>query len=301
MSHSKPPDPELLRRLPLTLARTLIDRIDAAILALAAARRMAVGLAASAKPPGTRDPVRETQVHEHARIVATDLGLPIDSAEALVTLLITDACRQQGLATHRDDGASPRSDPYQGEPQPLAMKIPIMDTEPLLLRIAARLPPPSIWAPWMSRLPRPAGRVQAGLEWLVSRALASGDLAFLEGRTIGIEVTDLGLSPRFGLRDGQPRVVSDPAEATVRGTLTDLLQLASRREDADTLFFQRRLMLTGDTELGLHTRNVLDRIDWQAVPLALRIPLHRVADWTARVRTLHYRDGSWTFPGPSRQ
>ena len=37
----------------------------------------------------------------------------------------------------------------------------------------------------------------------------------------------------------------------------------------------RRLVLTGDTELGLTVRNLLDRLPWQDLPLAQRIALQR--------------------------
>src|SRR3546814_17833041 len=70
----------------------------------------------------------------------------------------------------------------------------------------------------------------------------------------------------------------------VRGTATDLLLLAARLADADTLFFQRRLVLTGDTELGLTVRNLLDRLPWEAVPLAVRIRLKRGARLTRAAR-----------------
>ena len=43
--------------------------------------------------------------------------------------------------------------------------------------------------------------------------------------------------------------------------LYDLLLLISQREDADTLFFQRRLRMEGDTELGLEIKNFLDGMD----------------------------------------
>ncbi|MEW8013567.1 MAG: SCP2 sterol-binding domain-containing protein [Candidatus Sedimenticola endophacoides] len=45
------------------------------------------------------------------------------------------------------------------------------------------------------------------------------------------------------------------------GTLYDFLLLATRREDADTLFFNRRLRLGGDTELGLYVKNFLDALE----------------------------------------
>jgi predicted lipid carrier protein YhbT len=75
----------------------------------------------------------------------------------------------------------------------------------------------------------------------------------------------------------------------VRGSATDLLLLASRLEDADTLFFQRRLQLTGDTELGLAVRNLLDQLPWETIPLWLRITLNRGAR-LARAARATYRD-----------
>jgi predicted lipid carrier protein YhbT len=43
--------------------------------------------------------------------------------------------------------------------------------------------------------------------------------------------------------------------------LYDLGRLAARKEDPDTLFFSRRLVMEGDTELGLLIKNTLDAID----------------------------------------
>jgi predicted lipid carrier protein YhbT len=53
---------------------------------------------------------------------------------------------------------------------------------------------------------------------------------------------------------GEPDVV-------IGATLLDLGLLAMRREDPDTLFFSRRLVMEGDTELGLLVKNTLDAID----------------------------------------
>jgi predicted lipid carrier protein YhbT len=77
------------------------------------------------------------------------------------------------------------------------------------------------------------------------------------------------------------------AESTVRGGATDLLLLASRLEDADTLFFQRRLQLTGDTELGLAVRNLLDQLPWETIPLGLRIALNRGARFARAARAAY--------------
>lgn len=93
-------------------------------------------------------------------------------------------------------------------------------------------------------------------------------------RRVGIEVSDLGLRCVLEIDGDRVRIGRGPVEATVRGKAADLLLLASRLEDADTLFFQRRLTLTGDTELGLTMRNMLDGLPWETLPSGLRFALH---------------------------
>ena len=110
----------------------------------------------------------------------------------------------------------------------------------------------------------------------------------MQGRRLGIEVTDLDLRWVIECQDNQLVVCTEPAEASVRGTTTDLLLLASRLEDADTLFFQRRLTLTGDTELGLTVRNLLERLPWESVPLGLRIALNRGARLARAARAAYH-------------
>ena len=91
------------------------------------------------------------------------------------------------------------------------------------------------------------------------------------------------------LHDGRLCVGDGIPEAGVRGSATDLLLLASRLEDADTLFFQRALELTGDTELGLIARNLLERLPWESVPLGLRIALNRGVRFARAAREAHRR------------
>lgn len=50
-------------------------------------------------------------------------------------------------------------------------------------------------------------------------------------------------------------------DLTISASLHDFAQLAARKEDPDTLFFSRRLLMEGDTELGLMVKNTLDAID----------------------------------------
>lgn len=265
-----------MRPLPgrLALARAWIDHVDATIVRLAATRRRAAAWAAGDKPPGAgRDFRRESAVVRHVRAEASTWGLPEQTARAIASLLIRDACVAQGLPM---------------ESAPPFDETPADDASAWRRRLAAVLPPPRAWRPLCARLPPslPGRLLARAAAHALANALAKGEFAFLEGRRLGIEVHDLGIACTLGLHDGRLRTVRGAPEATVRGSLVDLLLLASRLEDADTLFFQRRLVLVGDTALGLEARNVLDRLDWSEVPLALRVPLHRTARWLRELRSL---------------
>jgi predicted lipid carrier protein YhbT len=48
----------------------------------------------------------------------------------------------------------------------------------------------------------------------------------------------------------------------ISGKVEDYWQLATRREDPDTLFFSRRLCIEGDTATGVHVKNLLDALDY---------------------------------------
>ncbi|MCW8924231.1 MAG: SCP2 sterol-binding domain-containing protein [Gammaproteobacteria bacterium] len=93
--------------------------------------------------------------------------------------------------------------------------------------------------------------------------LNDGELDFLEGRSVAIEVTDLGLSYRLTLSGDRLMENSGQGEndLTVTAALYDFMSMASRQVDPDTLVFQRRLVMEGDTELGLALKNYLDAMD----------------------------------------
>jgi O2-independent ubiquinone biosynthesis accessory factor UbiT len=139
------------------------------------------------------------------------------------------------------------------------------------------LPPPSLLRWPLGLLPEPLIRLGAArfIDLVLAGPLAAGALDDLEGRRLGLEATDLG--QRWIIAVGQRSVVvlppATPAEAVVCGEVTDLMLLASRLEDADTLFFHRRLRLTGDVELGLLVRNLLDQLPWESLPRPLRSAL----------------------------
>ncbi len=95
---------------------------------------------------------------------------------------------------------------------------------------------------------------------LVSRSA----LEPLLGKTVSLEASDLGTRVRVAYDGNRFKAYAGnaPADVTIRSTVSGFLALALRREDPDTLFFTRRLIMTGDTELGLVVKNLLDAIDW---------------------------------------
>ncbi len=94
--------------------------------------------------------------------------------------------------------------------------------------------------------------------------LRDGELDFLEDRVLRIAIDDVGIEYRLSKREGRLVAVDrqQPVDASISGTLYDFLLLATRREDADTLFFQRRLRMEGDTEVGLMVKNLLDGLEF---------------------------------------
>ena len=118
------------------------------------------------------------------------------------------------------------------------------------------------------------------LSWQFRQALEDGELDFLEGRWLSINVRDIGLLWYTSVSDGR-LVVSSMAQADVSfsANASDLLMIAARKQDPDTLFFQRRLVIEGDTELGLYVKNLMDAIELEQMPKALRVMLLQMADF----------------------
>ncbi|OJW42531.1 SCP2 sterol-binding domain-containing protein [Thiobacillus sp. 65-1402] len=143
--------------------------------------------------------------------------------------------------------------------------MPNLVLSPQLVNAVARLPaaPPSLaFSLAANRLLWPALKT---LDW---RPLA--------GRRYAIRVKDLGLSLRFTVTARGFAPDSGAPELTISATARDFLLLLGRREDPDTLFFSRRLVSEGDTELGLTVKNLLDALDPEAVLRRLPAPLARM-------------------------
>ena len=269
----------------LTPVRLAIDGVDDGLVLLLAARtrlaRLAGRLKAGAGVPG-RDEAREQRVRRRAETLAGVLGVAPDTASGVLALAIGDARRAQGLQSDLDQGVAPRD----GRMIAAIMQTQTDSAPPPAHPLLRLVPPPRRIAPLLRVLPPSMQKrlLERAMAKVLAAPMADGTLDFMAGRRLGIEVSDLGLRWVVELQGQQLVVVDTPAEATGRGTATDLLLLAGRLVDADTLFFQRRLVLTGDVELGLTARNMLDRLPWEKVPLGLRITLNRGARFARAAR-----------------
>lgn len=119
-----------------------------------------------------------------------------------------------------------------------------------------------------SRLPAypPALAFVQLLNLALGDTLRSEVMLPLRGKVIRIRVKDAELSLDFMLA---PRGLvairqANSIDLTISAKAYDFLMLALRREDPDTLFFNRRLLMEGDTELGLLVKNTLDGLELPA-------------------------------------
>lgn len=109
--------------------------------------------------------------------------------------------------------------------------------------------------------------IEQAMTRLFAEPVAEGRFDCLQGRWLRLEVADLGLCwnvtrGRLGLRVAEHAA----PDLVIRGNWREFLLLASRHEDPDTLFFRRRLIIEGDTELGLEVKNLIDSLDPDDLP-----------------------------------
>lgn len=131
---------------------------------------------------------------------------------------------------------------------------------------------PASLAALTRRLPAtpPAWLLTTALNQLKRREVLPADMELLAGKTFAVRVEDAGFTLRFaaGARGFHLADKDGAADLTLAATLADFARLMLREEDPDTLFFSRRLVIEGDTELGLIVKNLLDSVDWSRTPLA---------------------------------
>ena len=132
-----------------------------------------------------------------------------------------------------------------------------MSTSPLLL--------PKPVGQLLARLPAYPGSLifVTALNMALAKNLAPDVTQMLVGKKLRLRVTDAHITFDFEWLNAGFAACYNKAEAdlTISASAHDFVLLARRQEDPDTLFFNRRLSMEGDTELGLLVKNTIDGIE----------------------------------------
>lgn len=128
----------------------------------------------------------------------------------------------------------------------------------------------------MPSVPQPIGQLLAALPQFPHSAMMSvlltlflrdlfdpRDAERVRGKVVCLNVRDAGIRIKLRIEPHGYAPCNDRTEphVTISAGAREFLLLALRKEDPDTLFFDRRLRIEGDTELGLFVKNALDRAE----------------------------------------
>ena len=154
---------------------------------------------------------------------------------------------------------------------PLSVRANVINMIPTVLRPTLKLVPYGV---------QKAALLPA-LKSVFKEALEDGDFEFLQDKWLKISITDLGLDWWLSY-DQDQLIMASPnqmvaEDVSFSATGDDLILIAGRKQDPDTLFFQRRLKIEGDTELGLEVKNLIDAIDLDQLPSSI----HTIVDGCA--------------------
>ena len=127
---------------------------------------------------------------------------------------------------------------------------------------------------WLStRMPKTLNCIAT--EKLINKAFAEqiseGDFDFLQDRFLQIEILDANLY--VGLSYSRNKIIcvhfsdqSTQSDVTLSIDTKNAIKLVQQEIDPDTLFFQRKLKINGDTELAHHVKNTIDTLDPEVIP-----------------------------------
>jgi len=115
------------------------------------------------------------------------------------------------------------------------------------------------------------------LKHMFSRQLQEGELDFMIDKNLRISITDaqyecyISVQQTTDVNSIELKLhTSQEADVCFEAESTCLLQLFGQTVDPDTLFFQRKLLVSGDTEIGLEIKNFLDDLDRDSLPLVVQ-------------------------------
>ncbi len=114
--------------------------------------------------------------------------------------------------------------------------------------------------------------INLAMNHFFKEAINDGELDFLEDKTFTINVDDIQYSTTITLKNQQLIAIDTikKADVVLYSTFNPLILMISRKEDPDTLFFNRTLAIEGNTALVLEIKNWLDSLDFDLLPKHLQ-------------------------------
>ena len=103
-----------------------------------------------------------------------------------------------------------------------------------------------------------------GLNLFLRKHLPDEIFEKLVGKEVAIEVKGTRVNASFRIHDRHfvPIRPTGSPHVRFRASAADFVRIAAREEDADTLYFNRRLVVEGDTEAALLVKNTLDALEF---------------------------------------
>jgi predicted lipid carrier protein YhbT len=141
----------------------------------------------------------------------------------------------------------------------------------------------------LGRLPAFPGSLMfvTGLNLALAKKLNADVTQMLIGKKLRLCVTDAQWAFDFEWKNDRFVACQSrgSADLTISAGAHDFVKLARRQEDPDTLFFNRRLAMEGDTELGLLVKNTIDAIELPVLDLEPFKPAQVLARLRAKLVT----------------
>jgi len=151
---------------------------------------------------------------------------------------------------------------------------------------------PMVLRPTLALLPTTLQKklILSALHSIFNEAINDGDFDFLHHKWLKISITDLNLTWLISFTDNHLIMADNDKtikeDVSFSATGDDLVLIAGRKQDPDTLFFQRRLKIEGDTELGLAVKNLIDAIELEQLPRSI----HRFVQYSAHLLQQTYNE-----------
>ncbi|MFC3153282.1 SCP2 domain-containing protein [Litoribrevibacter euphylliae] len=136
---------------------------------------------------------------------------------------------------------------------------------------------------------------QKVIQKLMSDALKTtiedGDFDCLINRKVKINVVDanyqfcIGLNARQELQVSTAHHLTLEPDTEIKLDSDAIIKILTKQVDPDTLFFQRRLVILGDMDLGHEVKNTLDAIEHDSLPKLAQWLMNNLMPKVAQVQT----------------